>query len=117
MIGHPTGEHTLYEWQTLSGYVWKRFGDDDTQAKYKGEVENEVPNGFGIWISPYEIKYVGEWKDGKKNGHGTLYHPAGGQYYGEWKEGNFWNGSQNYGKTLITWENGKIIKKEPHPQN
>ena len=85
--------------------------------KYEGEYKDGEYHGQGTFTYPDGSKYVGEWKDGKKNGKGTLYHPVGGEYYGEWKEDKFWNGSRNNGNFLITWENGKIIKKEPHPQN
>ena len=59
VIGHPKGEHTLYLWETSSGWVWKGFGDKETHFVYKGGVENGVPNGLGILISHMGGKYVG----------------------------------------------------------
>ena len=79
---------TLYEWKTSSGKVWKYFGDNKIHTKYEGEVENGVPNGLGIMISPFResflvkfsnklfqneflTKYIGSWKNGKElNGSG-----------------------------------------------
>jgi len=88
---------TLYRWKTSSGYVWKYFGDKETQIKYEGEVENGVPNGLGVLIYPdgkskgkeYKgNKYVGEWKKGKRNGYGTGFYPRKGERYkGGWKNG------------------------------
>ena len=72
VIGDNHKGETLYLWETSSGWVWKGFGDKDTHRVYKGEVENGVPNGLGIDISPDGSKYVGEWKDGKIHGQGTL---------------------------------------------
>ena len=115
---------TLYEW-TTSGFgdpntggtvltkkglsvipstkVWKYFGDRKTQPVYKGEVENGVPNGLGILISPMGGKYVGEWKNGEKNGLGTRTYPVGWEV-GEYKDGVLWNGTYYD-------ENGNITEK------
>ena len=94
VIGDNHKGETLYLWETSSGWVWKGFGDKDTHRVYKGEVENGVPNGLGIDISPYGSKYVGEWKDGKIHGQGTLTLPDGQKYVGEFKNGERWNGTQ-----------------------
>ena len=104
VIGNSHKGETLYLWETSSGWVWKGFGDKDTHRVYKGEVENGVPNGLGIDISPYGSKYVGEWKDGKIHGQGTLTLPDGQKYVGDWKDRNLWNGIK-YDK------NGNITKK------
>ena len=104
VIGDNHKGETLYLWETSSGWVWKGFGDKDTHRVYKGEVENGVPNGLGIDISPYGSKYVGEWKDGKIHGQGTLTLPDGQKYVGDWKDRNLWNGIK-YDK------NGNITKK------
>ena len=57
-------------------YLWKTFGSKDTNPKYQGEVENGVPNGFGVLIFSGGDKYIGEWKDGKK-WNGTWYDENG----------------------------------------
>ena len=104
---------TLYKWETSSGKVWKYFGDKDTHRVYKGEVENGVPNGLGIDISPYGSKYVGEWKDGKIHGQGTLTLPDGQKYVGDWKDRNLWNGIKydKNGNITKKYVNGKEIKQ------
>ena len=44
LFGHPTGEHTLYLWETSSGKVWKGIGDKEFQLYYEGELKNGVKN-------------------------------------------------------------------------
>ena len=65
VIGDNHKGETLYLWETSSGLLWKGFGDKGNHPKYKGDVENEVPNGVGILTYPDGRKYVGEWKDNK----------------------------------------------------
>ena len=55
----------LYSWETVSGIVWKGFGDKDINPQYLGEVDKGKPNGVGILVYPDGDKYVGEWKKGK----------------------------------------------------
>ena len=62
------------QWKGIGEYVWKGFGEKDTNPKYQGEVENGVPNGLGFIIYPDGI-----WKGGDK-------------YVGSWKGGQMWNG-------------------------
>jgi len=104
VIGHPKGEHTLYKWKTLTGDVWKTFGDIETHQKYQGEVENGVPNGLGISINPSgRGKYVGGWKNGGFHGHGTLTWSDGTKYVGGWKD---W---KKNGKGIDTFPDGKKL--------
>ena len=112
VIGDNHKGETLYLWETSSGWVWKGFGDKDTHRVYKGEVENGVPNGLGIDISPYGSKYVGEWKDGKIHGQGTLTLPDGQKYVGDWKDRNLWNGIKydKNGNIYSKYVNGKVQK-------
>ena len=49
---------TLYGWGEYPDYVWKGFGDKETHPKYKGNVENGVPNGLGYLIYPYGSRYL-----------------------------------------------------------
>ena len=99
VIGDSHKGETLYRWETSSGWVWKGFGDKETHPKYKGEVENGVPNGLGFLIFPNGDKYVGEYKDGKRNGRGTFTYNDG-KYVGEWKDG------EQHGQGTITWSDG-----------
>ena len=73
-------------------YKWMGFGEKDTHPKYKGEVKNGVPNGFGFLIRTDGGKDVGEWKNGRENGKGTETNSFGYKFEGIWKDGSFWDG-------------------------
>ena len=84
VIGQETG--VLYLYETSSGYVYKSFGDGKVQPKYKGEITNGKPNGFGVLIS------TNGWK-----------------YFGSWKNGEIWNGTEydKDGNIIYRWVNWK----------
>ena len=44
---------------------------------YIGELENEIPNGYGVWSHPNGEEYKGQWADGKENGSGIYSYPDG----------------------------------------
>ena len=94
----------LYGWGEYPDYFWKRFGEKETHPKYKGKVENGVPNGLGYLIYPNGSRYLGSWKKGKMNGQGSFTYPNGEKYVGEWKNSKFWNVT---GKDI----DGNIIEK------
>ena len=133
VIGQETG--VLYLYETSSGLVWKTFGDDKVQPKYKGEIKNGKPEGFGnltssdgekyvgewkdvkkygqgTYIYHHGFKYVGEWKDNKKHGQGTYTLTDGNRFEGEWKDGNQWNLTilDKNGKIIGKWVNGVLQK-------
>jgi hypothetical protein len=54
VIGQEIG--VLYQYETSSGFVLKSFGDGKVQPKYKGEITNGEPNGFGVLIYPFYPK-------------------------------------------------------------
>jgi len=119
VIGDNHKGETLYRWETSSGEtkikVWKGFGDKETHSVYKGEVENGVPNGFGILIHPpggRGKKYVGSWKNGKRI-EGTITFRSGNKYVGEFKDDFVWNGTLYDKDGNIIWKfvNGKLIKQ------
>ena len=65
LFGQETG--VLYLYESSSGFVLKSFGDGKVQPKYKGEITNGKPDGFGVLIYPYDGKsVVGKWMDGKE---------------------------------------------------
>ena len=124
VIGQETG--VLYLYETSSGYVFKSFGDGKVQPKYKGEITNGKPNGFGVLIYPYGKKsVVGEWKngkewntkhtkkdgiligrlEGKENGQVIFTTIYGSKYVGEWKNGKY------HGKGTSTFQNGGMGKQ------
>ena len=133
VVGQETG--VLYLYETSSGFVWKTFGNEKLQPKYKGEIKNGKPEGFGNLTSSDGEKYVGEWKDGKKYGQGTyIYHHGfkyvgewkdnkkhgqgtytltdGNRFEGEWKDGNQWNLTilDKNGNIIGKWVNGVLQK-------
>ena len=78
---------------------------------YIGELENEIPNGYGVWTHPNGEEYKGQWADGKENGSGIYSYPDGGEF-----SGNFVDGVKRgfrYMVTsrwiLISW---KLVKRE-----
>ena len=36
------------------------------KSVYVGELENEMPNGYGVWTHPNGEEYKGQWSDEKK---------------------------------------------------
>ena len=110
----------IFHWESSSGYFWKTFGDEETNPKYRGEIKNGKPHGFGICIYLFGRKYVGEWKDGEKHGMGTETYGNGHRLgplqteKGKWKNGKKWETTifdniknKILGKTV----NGKWIKQ------
>ena len=96
VIGDNHNGETLYRWKTSNGYVepiyvWKGFGDKETHPIYKGEIENGVPNGLGIFITPLGNNYEGVWK-------GSV--------------GKMWNGTgyDKYGNIFGRVVTGKMIR-------
>ena len=94
------GTEFLYQYETSSGLIFKSFGDGKVQPKYKGEITNGKPNGFGVLTYPYgEKSVVGEWKNGKEwntkhtKNDGTL---IGRFENGEWNLfGRLYRGKRN----------------------
>ena len=111
LFGQETGDLYLYE--TSSGVIFKSIGDGKVQPKYKGEITNGKPNGFGVLTFPDGSYYVGEFKDGEENGQGTYIHPIGDKYVGEWKGGRLWNGREydKDGNIIGKFVNGEVIKQ------
>jgi len=107
------GTEFLYQYKTSSGVIFKSIGDGKVQPKYKGEITNGKPNGFGVLTFPDGSYYVGEFKDGEENGQGTYIHPIGDKYVGEWKGGRLWNGREydKDGNIIGKFVNGEVIKQ------
>jgi hypothetical protein len=70
---------------------WHETGDEAKDYKYVGEVENEKPNGFGIFTYPSGEMYEGEYKDGKTHGQGSFSFLDGKKGVGEFRENKPWN--------------------------
>ena len=101
----------LYLWEISSVKVWKSFGDDETQQKYKGEIKDEKPEGLGITLFPDGTKYMGQWHDGKQHGQGTLIITSGEKLTGEWKDDKEWNLTKYdlNGDIIAKYTNGKLL--------
>ena len=69
LFGQSQQGEVLYQWETSSGIVWKRFGDKETQDQYEGDVKKGKPHGLGIMKYVDGSKYVGEWKKGWMGNH------------------------------------------------
>ena len=135
LFGQETG--VLYQYETSSGLIFKSFGDGKVQPKYKGEIKNEKPNGFGFQTykngnkyfgehknglpnckgtetSPDGWRYVGKYNEGKKHGQGKFTYTDGGWYDGSWKEGQSWTGITYDKDGNISYEkvNGEIQYKQ-----
>ncbi len=102
----------LYYRKVYGENGWYKSGDEKKDSKYVGEIENGVPNGQGIVISPDGRKYVGKFKDGKRNGQGTITQPDGKKYVGEWKNGKPWNGNgyDRNGYLKVKYSKGKKLR-------
>ena len=108
----------LYRWETVSGIVWKGFGDKDINPQYLGEVDKGKPHGVGILRYTNGEKYVGEFKNGVEHGIGTKFMFFDSykkmwiqKYVGEWKKGKPWNGwiYDNINTELKKYANGKVV--------
>ena len=43
------------------------------ESWYKGDIEDEKPNGNGTYTRPDKTYYQGQWKDGVPHGNGKEY--------------------------------------------
>ena len=102
VIGQETG--VLYLYESSSGFVLKSFGDGKVQPKYKGEITNGEPNGFGVLTYPYgEKSVVGEWKNGKE--WNTKHTKKDGTLLGKFENGEW---IVSLGVLYLGKRNGKI---------
>lgn len=89
-------------------------------GKYRGELKNHIPHGWGKLLLPDGTKYEGEWKEGKPCGKGVIVYSSGGIYKGEFVDGQ----RDGYGKFAGSdgkiahglWEKGKFIRPVEEPQ-
>ena len=72
-------------------YVEIIFANGDS---YKGDSENGVLQGQGIFIWADGKKYIGEFREGRLHGQGKLNWPEGDEYVGDFEEGQL----QGYGR-------------------
>ena len=116
VIGNSKISETFYEWKTASGIQWRKIGDKDIHAKYKGDVVIGKPHGVGTVGYPDGNKYVGEWMNGLFHGQGIYTIASDGySYVGEYRIGSLWNGTMKEKDGTIDYkvENWKKIKQYP----
>ena len=102
VIGQETG--VLYQYESSFGFVLKSFGDGKVQPKYKGEITNGKPNGFGVLTYPYgEKSVVGEWKNGKE--WNTKHKNKDGKIIGKFEDGEW---ILKWGVLYFGFRNGKV---------
>ena len=76
------------------------IGELSLSGQYTGEVENGIPDGFGVFeaISPNKtaFHYIGQWNNGMMNGEGATYWEDGSLEIGRYQNGLFVSGKYNY---------------------
>lgn len=77
-----TGEFSMNRFDDPNGFLHFTNGDE-----YKGEFQNFLFHGKGIFTYNDGRKYVGEWSEGEKHGEGIYYWPDGDIYKGTWIKG------------------------------
>ena len=98
------GTEFLYQYETSSGLIFKSFGDGKVQPKYKGEITNGKPNGFGVLTYPYgEKSVVGVWKNGKE--WYTKHAKKDGTLIGKFENGEW---IVSWGVLYMGYRNGKV---------
>ena len=72
----------------------------DSDGLYTGDMQDGVPQGFGVFEAESPdgtyCHYIGEWKDGLMSGQGSTYWSDGSIEIGQYEEGRFVSGSFNY---------------------
>ena len=89
-------------------WVWVNDGNKKIHNTYKGELKNNLPEGYGVELNIGGGKiYEGNWKGGEKHGEGT--ETIGKEkVQGEWKNGERWNVNRYFGGSFtFKIKNGK----------
>jgi len=54
--------------------------------RYKGDLRNGKPHGYGVFKTSDGARYEGQWDQGQRSGKGRYIDSSGASYEGEWKE-------------------------------
>ena len=85
------GLYNRTKWEEAGEWEWEWYKNDNDNdnrfGRYKGEIENDLPNGKGIVKTNTGITYLGEWKKGLPNGKGITIYPDGETYSGKYMKG------------------------------
>jgi hypothetical protein len=96
----------LIKIQDRAFYNYKNFSPINitiglSKGEYKGPQENNLPHGYGCWISNDKDEiYRGGWKNGERYGMGKMIYRSGNTYSGQW-DNNLANG-----KGTMIYNNG-----------
>lgn len=93
-------------------WKWIMNGNEETDAKYVGRINNNLPNGKGIYTNSSGDKIYGYWRDGKKHGLINWYGHLGSKIEGTYKNDQPWNVSfYDIGGNLTQkFKNGVFVK-------
>jgi hypothetical protein len=86
-IGVLFGTYSKTKWDEGGEWKWYKNDNDNRYGRYKGEIEDDLPNGKGIVKTTTGIIYLGEFKDGLPNGKGITIYPDGETYTGKYMKG------------------------------
>ena len=70
----------------ISGYISKLLDNGDY---FEGYVKNEIPNGYGKYVSVRGWNYEGDWKDNYFDGKGKYTYENVYYYIGDFERNNF----------------------------
>ncbi|CAF0793589.1 unnamed protein product [Brachionus calyciflorus] len=87
------------------------FKKEIFKHNYKGEMANNLRNGFGIYVYDNNFfRYEGEWKDGIKQGNGKFIMKDGSFYEGEFNNGEMTGKGYKYDKNRETEYTGDFVE-------
>ena len=96
-----SNNNILYRKIENGKWVWINEGNKKLHNTYKGELKNNLPEGYGVELNIGGGKiYEGNWKGGEKHGKGTINFGSGNNFVGEFKD------NQKNGQGTFTWYNG-----------
>lgn len=104
-------------------YCKVKYSDSSGTGLYRGQCENNLPNGFGtvtfrsgdkitgtfakgiisgegVYTSATGNTYEGDWLKGRRHGQGVYKWAKGSSYDGEWVD------DKRHGKGVFVWANG-----------
>lgn len=116
--------------ESVTQHLYELVVDGESRiGKYTGDMENGVPEGYGIFETTnpngYSWHYVGYWHAGLMHGEGAIYWEDGSLEIGEYDNGNFVFGYYNYdgadlalySATLFDRSLTESSSEQPEPTN
>lgn len=81
---------------------------------YRGEVRDNLYNGYGTLTCGDSLIYSGQWKDGKKHGRGTATDPEGHKVYGRWNNDSIISGTITRNSGIYKGELDSLYRPDGH---